>query len=737
MCSLVLVVCGLLGLAPGHSARANDQGSNASLALGPSDVLILINEDSPVSRAIGDLYRQYYPDIEDDQVLELSGLPDCASPQAGSQDEIITRDQFESLIAQPLRDHLIAEGMVNSIYCFITTAGMPYRIEDTDPTYHKAVCAVGEPGCLKGTLPGLVLDYRGEIDAATVEAELSVLFQIDPALPDGVRMYLDNRLVNPYQAYSSPIKSWSAERDILARRDTFSWTWLWRFSQGPMMEGTFSAGFVAANRTMSPADIYLVSRLDGPRQMGETPLAAVKAMLDRSMAAGNPDSPLFTGISSQTSSLVIDDTGGAAADEFAYSQVLNFPPVPSAGYSYTMTYEDFPVPPGTEVAEQGFTEGQHYEQAWSWLVGEDPIQDGAGSSPSTTGLQPFMHWDDTTAISSQAALNAGQVLSGLLTYGRNAGDGRPHDYLLSSGPDGEELFECAAGAVFASMESFNAISMFTDIAPKSQALLSEFIAMGGSGAIGHAFEPERLATIQGDYLFRNLMRDDDQDGRGDLSFVEAGYSAMPFLSWSEVMIGDPLMRLEQGPGGPAPEISDAPELIMAASRLMHGSKVHDIPIFLQGADTGRIDPRKGGGSQIVLWFSEPVDAGGDEVVCGEHITPYGATCNGEIEGSGTLQLTVELDVEPNACICLVLSGLTAVADGEPVEAPYVCTSVLQGDVSGDGSVTMVDLSVAKAGIYFPEYYDLSKDVNVDGAVTLLDLSCIKAFLTEQLACNVP
>ena len=51
-----------------------------SSTVGPNDVLILVNENSPTSRYIAKLYRQYHPDVLKSQVLYLSGLADCSGP---------------------------------------------------------------------------------------------------------------------------------------------------------------------------------------------------------------------------------------------------------------------------------------------------------------------------------------------------------------------------------------------------------------------------------------------------------------------------------------------------------------------------------------------------------------------------------------------------------------------------------------------------------------------------------
>ncbi|MCK4625925.1 MAG: hypothetical protein KAV00_11485 [Phycisphaerae bacterium] len=507
-----------------------------TMCLDASGVLILANVDSPCGCSIVDLYRLHHPEIADVQVLYLSGLVDSASTTADPQAEIITRDEFETLIAQPVRDYLISSGLVNSVYCIITTAGMPYRIEDTDPAFADVV----KPA---GSNPWLTVENRYRVNAASVESELTALFQIDPGLTSTSQMPINGRVVNPYQGYSSGIRSWEDSRDILARRETLRWTYMWRVSKSPKIEGEFDiGGFSASNRIMSPADMYLVARLDGPRAEGEYPIFAVKAMLDRAAAVSDPAYEHFVGYNAATSAAVIDESS-CAADEFAYTQVYNFPPQ----YDF-LNFADHPTPPGADEFGNTFDEGNHYVRAFNWLVGLEPPAGETVLEPIGVGLGGWALWDDTCSIMNGSFLPSGTGLIGLLTYGRNGGDGRPASYLLTSGPEGGPLFSCVPGAVFSSLESFNAVTMFTD-APRSQAKIAEFIEMGGSAAVGHSFEPEVGATIQGEFLLRNLLRDEDGDGIGDLSLVEAAFTAMPYLSWSEIVIGDPLMRLRTGPGG--------------------------------------------------------------------------------------------------------------------------------------------------------------------------------------------
>lgn len=527
------------------------QARAAPNELGPSDVLVLVNGDSPVSVSIGDMYRRYYPQITPDQVFTLRGLPDSASLTAGPADEIITRDQFEALIAGPLREYLITTGLVDSIYCLITTAGMPYRIEDTDQArFANAIMPAASDA-------NLVLANRVNIDAASVESELAVLFQIDPLLtpgPGGPGVPLKNRVVNPYQGYSSPIKSWSTVRDILSRRTTLRWSLynLWPVSNQPRIEGMYdSSGCSAKVRIMSPADIYLVARLDGPHVPNAYPIFAVKSMLDRSAAVSNPASTYarFVGYNPAVSALVVDSSPPPVA-ELSYSTSYNYP----AGTT-VLTYESDPVPPGKEAFSGSGSNCQrasnnHYDVLFAWLTG--------AVAPSGTSLvwpinPPFggtFVWDDSAGMMTSAneLFPPGSGLIGLAAYGRNGNDGRPSTWLTTGGPGGGPVFPCVPGAVFTSIESFNAVTMFTAV-PTTQAKIAEFIQIGGTAAMGHAMEPAPDAIEHVEYLFWNLMRDDDADGVGDFSLVEAAWTAIPYLSWSAVVIGDPLMRLRSGPGG--------------------------------------------------------------------------------------------------------------------------------------------------------------------------------------------
>jgi len=130
----------------------------------------------------------------------------------------------------------------------------------------------------------------------------------------------------------------------------------------------------------------------------------------------------------------------------------------------------------------------------------------------------------------------------LAGFGMNGDEGGSGSYLLDGGPEGGSLFNAVNGAVFTSIESFNAVTMFTNVGP-NQGKIVDFITIGGSGAIGHAFEPIVDAIVDNEFLMYNLLADLDGDFIADLTFVEAAFTAIPYLSWTEVVIGDPLMQI--------------------------------------------------------------------------------------------------------------------------------------------------------------------------------------------------
>ncbi|MCU0371468.1 MAG: hypothetical protein MUC31_08635 [Bacteroidales bacterium] len=246
---------------------------SASAQIGPGDVLILVNANSPTSRYIAKMYRCYYPQITDVQVLQLSGLADCSGPASTAADEIITRQQYNTLIAEPLRNHLLVNNLAATVKVIVTTAGMPYRIEDT--VYPNVIYPAGSNYTD-------VSNHVSDINAASVESELTCLWFCDyGTYPTSS----SNRIVNPYQGYRG--SSITFFERFLPNTKPLTWnTAITSTDVAPKMEGqmkfTWPPSYGTTDRKLSAGDIYLTCRLDGPKVKGQSAVFAVRKMLERS-----------------------------------------------------------------------------------------------------------------------------------------------------------------------------------------------------------------------------------------------------------------------------------------------------------------------------------------------------------------------------------------------------------------------------------------------------------------------
>jgi hypothetical protein len=523
--------------------------------LHPSDVLILANANSPTSRYIARLYRQYHPEINESQVLYLSGLTDCSGPQSTPANEIITREEYNNLIAGPVRNYLADPGhpeRITTIKIIITTAGMPYRIKDT--VFADAVYAAGSNY-------NTVINQEASIDAASVESELTCLWYCDYNVYD-VNFGRTNRMVNPYQGYHS---SMSLFPRVTPGTKQFRFgTALSAVStvENPRMEGVLLPPkpgphpwnppiiyYGTVSRCFHVGDMYLTARLDGPKATGQSAVFAVRAMLERAKRASNP---LF-GVNPAQAVAVFDDAPGRS-ENFDNNRTFNL----NYGVEYLEYSNEVNQPPDADQCRVR----EDYINGYIMLADSDPHEGilNIGAFPVPTGAVGVMLDRRNAVRTSQADLNdyasanpgrvnpQGVIL--LATFGKNGDEGNPPNYLLVGGPGGGPLFNVVNGAVFTSLESFNAVTMFSDVntLPVAQGKLVDFISIGGAAAVGHSFEPQPDAAIDNEFLFFNLLADADGNGIADLTLVEAAFTAIPYLSWSEVLIGDPLMQIAYGPG---------------------------------------------------------------------------------------------------------------------------------------------------------------------------------------------
>lgn len=129
----------------------------AAYAQGPMSVLIVVNSASSVSRSIGEYYAR------------RRGIPQANLCRIkASQDEEISRDEFDRTVRGPITACLRQKQQVDSIRYLVTTLGVPLKI-------HGEIALDG--------------------DAASVDSELALLYD---EIKNGRTHPLKGRQPNPY-----------------------------------------------------------------------------------------------------------------------------------------------------------------------------------------------------------------------------------------------------------------------------------------------------------------------------------------------------------------------------------------------------------------------------------------------------------------------------------------------------------------------------------------------------------
>lgn len=137
--------------------------------------------------------------------------------------------------------------------------------------------------------------------------------------------------------------------------------------------------------------------------------------------------------------------------------------------------------------------------------------------------QAFVY-DNTSAVITDAS----EPVIGYVSHG---------SYGAGSGYIDKLKFDLADGAVFHTWESFNAYSFVEGNNKYGQGLVGEWIAAGGTAALGHVQEPTAsTATVANEDIFWQRLL-------SGFTLAEAAWAATPQLSFVNTLVGDPLMRL--------------------------------------------------------------------------------------------------------------------------------------------------------------------------------------------------
>jgi uncharacterized protein (TIGR03790 family) len=168
----LLPLVGLLLLA----AAARGEAPPPAPAETHPEVLVVVNERSDASLAIGELYRRART-IPAENEVRISVPPG----NGGAVPESVPREVFNERILEPVRRALEERGLADQIEVIVTTRGVPVKVHDAqvEPRY-------------------LLREGR----AASVAAELSLLFSDRIGSP-GI-----TRSPNPYFGAMTPFREW-------------------------------------------------------------------------------------------------------------------------------------------------------------------------------------------------------------------------------------------------------------------------------------------------------------------------------------------------------------------------------------------------------------------------------------------------------------------------------------------------------------------------------------------------
>jgi uncharacterized protein (TIGR03790 family) len=227
---------------------------------------------------------------------------------------------------------------------------------------------------------------------------------------------------------------------------------------------------------LTAGDIYLVCRIDGHS------LADAQAVITR--AATNR-------VNRNRVRIILDEFDLNLRDD------LDDDPLFSSGDPF--------------VAGDDYEETRNLLLAASWNVRYDDTFDFISSAEETGDLIAYASYGENHDIAG-----AGENPPGSGSYINN--------------------FNFVPGAIFNTIESFNARALNGLSTAAGQEQAADFISAGGTFAVGQVFEPLSFSVPDNEFLMTHLLV------RG-LTFAEAAYASFPVLSWQQVAIGDPLGRI--------------------------------------------------------------------------------------------------------------------------------------------------------------------------------------------------
>ncbi len=391
------------------------------------------------------------------------------------------------VVRNTIRAHILSRGLRERVRCIVLCRGIPHRLRDSD-----------NPGTGDQST-SLLTEWETQRDAtcASVDSELVLLWQNLSAGEAGLGRdsFSDNYILNPYfsqdiSAGPAPaINSFTSAYNDVPKALTFG------LAGGRVV---ISTGTGATRLT--PGDMVLVCRLDG------NTVDDVRAMIDRARD-------------------VVYDTD-------AHAIILD--ESDSNGVSDTRSNDEL------DNSETVIPRGDDFERTRDLLLFDgrfapanviyNPLRDAAQfvlgpKIVGATAADPDGVFNGQGLIVSQPIIFVGHYGSNHVGEpGGNAGGARF-----------AESYNYANGAIFNTLESFNGRAFSGTGTQLQQEQIADFIAAGGTFAIGHAWEPLADTIADNELLIQNFVL-------GNLTWAEAAYASIPAISWAHIVLGDPLAR---------------------------------------------------------------------------------------------------------------------------------------------------------------------------------------------------
>ncbi len=479
----------------------------ASAQLRPDHVLVLYDSRVSDSRLVAEYYAGSTkvpggvggrpgtrPGV---RVLDLSTLPGAgfAAPTP-----TITYTQFDTQLRNPLRTYLTDNALIHDVRVLVLTKGLPHRLDDTD-----------NPGV--GDLPGAMgTEFIGrDATCASVDSELSLLWQDLDAGEAGAPAdsEADGCIVNPYAYFTRIGLPAGTARAVPITGHPTTHILVNKPFRAVFMGSSEGQLLIAAptpvDQRYLAGDMVLVTRLDAPF------LDDVYAMLNRSVGAGVAGRII---VDAATAAAVLDESNSNGIADAAPNSELDNAAAFGAGDAFTRSGDDYELSRDRFLAEGAVRPSRLF---YNRFAGPDQFLIGP-----------------LGGISEGGGITVSDPLILLSTEGQNHAGGEPG---CCSGSLYPYSFNYAPGCVYNTIESFNGRA-FNGLGNNGQGQLSDFIRAGGTFGLGNVWEPFSFSVADTTPLVNNFLQ-------GNLTWVEAAWNSMPVVSWMQIVVGDPLARVQR------------------------------------------------------------------------------------------------------------------------------------------------------------------------------------------------